>query len=116
MVYKAVDFKKTAPNATADHFTHHRTTALDGSGNPAADRVGNRRSAGCGARVGRPGLRSKPGKAGRGGRAAGGAGFLGPQAASGPARSGAPLRGKISDRNRLPPVHPHPPRPPTPPP
>src|SRR5258706_9272602 len=100
MVYKAVDFKKNARNATADHFTHHRTTALDGSGNPAADRVGNRRSAGCGARVGRPGLCSKPGKAGRGGRAAGGAGFLVPQASAGPAPYVAPLGDKISVRKR----------------
>src|SRR5882757_2843516 len=110
MVYKAVDFKKTAGNATADHFTHHRTTALDGSGNPAADRAGNRRSTGRGARIARPGLCSKPGKAGRGGRAAGGAGFLGPQAASGPARSVAPLGDKISDRNRLSAVQLHRPR------
>src|SRR5258706_8669874 len=101
MVYKAVEFKKTAGNATADHFTPHRTMALEGSGNPDADRLGNRRSAGCSARIVRPGLRSKPGKAGRGGRAAGGAGVLGPQAASGPARSVAPLRDKISDPNRL---------------
>ncbi len=39
MVYKAVHFEKTAGNATADPFTHHRTIASEGSGNPDADRV-----------------------------------------------------------------------------
>src|SRR5260370_42321192 len=109
MVYKAVEFKKTAGNATADHFTPHRTMALEDSGNPDADRLGNRRSAGCRARIARPGPRSKPGKAGRGGRAAGGAGVLGAQGAARPGPTGAPLRGKTCCRNPLFPLSPLPP-------
>src|ERR1700687_5169764 len=110
MVYKAVHFEKTAGNATADHFTHHRTIASTGSGNPDADRIRDRRSAGCRASVRKPGPRSKLNKPGRGVGAAGGAGFRGPEAASGPARSVTPDGDPVSDRNRLSAVQLHRPR------
>src|SRR5512132_1444825 len=101
MVYKAVHFEKTAGNATADHFRHHRTIASNGSGSGDADRPRDRRGIGSGPLVRRSGPCSKPGTAGRGGRAAGGAGFLGAEAAAGPAGSAPPLGDPVSDRNRL---------------